>query len=49
MGSGASTSSAAYSLSSDQKVALTKLVEDKYLELQKEEVDEKSVYQSLRK
>lgn len=50
MGSGASTHSptVAHELTSDQKVALTKMLEEKYLDLQKEEVDEKIVYHSLR-
>ena len=49
MGSGASTQAHNdQELSSEQKVALTKLLEEKYLNLQKEEVDEKSVYHSLR-
>ena len=45
MGSGASSS---YDLSSDQKVALTKLLEDKYLTMKKEENDEVKVYQQLK-
>lgn len=45
MGSG---SSVAYELSSDQKVALTKLIEDKYLTLQKEKTDDVEIYQTLK-
>jgi hypothetical protein len=45
MGSG---SSVAHDLTGEQKVALTKLIEEKYLTLQKEQHEEIEIFQTLK-
>lgn len=45
MGSGSSVAS---DLSGDQKVALTKLIEEKYLSLQSAQADEVEIFQTLK-
>lgn len=45
MGSGASV---AHELTGDEKVALTKLIEEKYLALQNEQSDDVEIFHSLK-